>query len=207
MFVGVLSARQVIEVYRSSGDNFESSVNCLLEGPTLSSIMQMLNEEFRQRPVIKVQVDPEDVWQDMVVQYKSPKMDLTKQIRICLLGQPAIDTGGVRCQVFNSIYNDFLTNKYIRLFEGPLHSCRPLYTAESRASGLFRIMGMMVAHSISQDGVGFPYFSLPCYWYMIGGEEKALEFVTLDDIGADAAAVVSRVRVYVHGFLGCKVPV
>ena len=31
--------------------------------------------------------------------------------------------------------------------------------------GLFKVLGRMVGHSISQDGTGFPYFSLPCYWY------------------------------------------
>jgi hypothetical protein len=30
---------------------------------------------------------------------------------------------------------------------------------------------------------------------MVGGEERAIEFVTSNDIGADAAAVVSKVRV------------
>lgn len=126
MFMGSHSPKQVIEVYRSSGDNFETSVDCLLEGPTLSSIMNMLNEEFDQQPVIKLQVDPNDIWHDMVVQYKSPKMDVKKQLRLSLLNQPAIDTGGVRRHVYNSVYDDFLANKYVRLFKGSLHSCRPL---------------------------------------------------------------------------------
>ena len=51
----------------------------------------------------------------------------------------------------------------------------------------------MIAHSIAQDGVGFPNFSLCCYWYIVGGEDRALEFVTTDDVGADVAAVVSKV--------------
>ena len=51
----------------------------------------------------------------------------------------------------------------------------------------------MVAHSIAQDGIGFPHFSLACYWYIVGGEERAIEFVSVQDIGADAASVVSKV--------------
>ena len=193
MFVGTFSAKKVIEVYRCSGDNLEASMDCLLEGPTLSSIVRLLNERFREQPVIKLQVDQDSVWEDMVVHYKSPRMDVTKPLRLSVLNQPAIDTGGVRRQVYNTIYGDFLANKHIKLFEGALHSRCPLCTAESRLSGLFRVIGTMVAHSIAQDGVGFPYFSLTCYWYMVGGEERAVEFVTLEDIGAEAATVVSKV--------------
>ena len=155
MFVGTLTAKQVGAVYRASGDNFVVSVDCILEGPTLSTIVNMMNDQFQQRPVKKVEVDPDVVWQDMVVQYKSPNMDITKQLRLTLLNQPAIDTGGVHCHVYNTVYGDFLSNKYIGLFEGSLHSRRPLCTAESRASGLFKLMGRMVSHSISQDGIAF----------------------------------------------------
>ena len=51
----------------------------------------------------------------------------------------------------------------------------------------------MVAHSIGQDGVGFPYLSPTCYWYMVGGEEKALEYISLLDVGADVATIISQV--------------
>lgn len=119
---------------------------------------------------------------------------MTKQLRVALHNQPALDTGGVRSQVYSSVYGAFLSNKYVKLFDGPLHCRRPLCTAESRSSGLFKVLGTMVAHSISQDGIGFPHFSPVCYWYMVG-EERALEFVSIDDLGADAASVVSKVTV------------
>ena len=64
MFVGKLSAKQVIAVYRASDNDFSASLDCLLGGPTLSSIVGMLNDQFEQRPAIKVKADPEDIWQD-----------------------------------------------------------------------------------------------------------------------------------------------
>ena len=57
-------------------------------------------------------------------------------------------------------------------FDRPSHCCRPVCTAEARHCDLFKVLGLMVTHSIAQDGMGFPYFSLNCYWYMMGGEEK-----------------------------------
>ena len=193
MFVGRLSAKQVLALYHASGEDFDASMECLLEGPTLSSIVRMLNAMFSKRSVTKLEVDTEDVWQDMVAHYKSPRINLTKRLRIGLLDQPAIDTGGVRRQVYNTVYDCFITNKYVKLFDGPSHSRRPLCTAESRSSGLFKLLGTMVGHSIGQDGIGFPHFSPACFWYLVGGEQRAIEFVTLNDIGADAAAVVSKV--------------
>lgn len=98
-------------VYRTSGEDFDASMECLLEGPTLPSILTMLKNQFEQCPSTKMQADPDDLWHDMVMQYKSPRMDVTKQLRVTLCNQPALDTGGVRRQVYTSVYTDFLSNK------------------------------------------------------------------------------------------------
>lgn len=196
MFDGHLSEDQVEAVYHASDSDFDSSMECLLDGPTINSILYMLNEIFETVPVIKVNIDPDEIWQDMVVEYKSSRMDVTKKLRIRLQNQPALDTGGVRRMVYSSVYTDFINNKSVELFDGPTHSCRPHCTAESRSSGLFKILGTMVAHSICQDGIGFPYLSPTSYWYLIGGDERALEFASLEDVGADIASVVCKVSMY-----------
>lgn len=81
----------------------------------------------------------------------------------------------------------------MKLFDGPPHYLRPIYSAEARSSGLFTVLGTMIAHSIAQDGVGFPYLSPLCYWYVVGGEDKVLPFVTLANVGADVSDLVTRV--------------
>lgn len=84
-------------------------------------------------------------------------------------------------------------NKHVKHFSGHSHKCRPLCTAESRSSGLFKLLGMMVGHSLSQNGIGLLYLSQVCFWYMFQGEEKALEYMSADEIDDDAASVVSKV--------------
>ena len=59
----------------------------------------------------------------------------------------------------------------------------------------------MVAHSICQDGIGFPYLSLCCYWYIVEGEERALEFATVEDVSADAAYVIKQVSLHVNMYV------
>ena len=75
-------------------------------------------------------------------------------------------------------------NVCVHLFEGPENHNRPFYGTESRESGLFKALGIMIGHSILQDGIGFPHLSPLCYWYIAEGEKRALEYGTLADIGA-----------------------
>ena len=58
---------------------------------------------------------------------------------------------------------------------------------------MFRAFGTMVGHSIILDGIGFPYFSPVSYWYIVSGEEKALEYVNISDVGKDTAYAVTKV--------------
>ena len=56
----------------------------------------------------------------------------------------------------------------------------------------------MVAHSISMDGVGFPYLSPTYYWYIVEGEDRALQFVEEGDVGADVFHLVKEVNLFCH---------
>ena len=161
MFTGKMPAKHILAVFRASGDDFDASLECLLDGPTLNSIIRMLNNQFNQQPTVKLQVDPEDAWYDVVTLYKSKKLDVTKRLRVSLHQQPVLDTGGVRRQLYSCVYNNFISNRYIRLFDGPEHYRRPVSSAEARSSGLFKVLGAMISHSVAQDGIGFLTFHRP----------------------------------------------
>ncbi len=191
-FATTHSTDQVVAIYDLSGSDYEASMCCLSDGPVMSSITEMLYERFKKMPRVKLSIESSDLWGDMVAAYKG-HMNFNSQLRITLDNQPAIDTGGVRRQVYTTVYDDFAFNKTVQLFEGPENSLRPIVSAEVKSFGLLKIIGSMIAHSICQDGIGFPYMSPTCYWYMVGGEEKALEFAKLDDLPSDAAHVVSEV--------------
>ena len=45
-----------------------------------------------------------------------------------------------------------------------------------------------------QDGIGFPYLSAVCYWYLIGGENMAIQHVSLADLPADSASFIEEVQ-------------
>lgn len=187
------SAKQVREVYLLSGENSKTSTVCLLSGPTLSALLKMVNDRFDELPRHRVRVDAEDVWSDVVACYKRTSFRYLTHLQVHVEGQPAIDTGGVRRQIYTTVLHQFASNKYIKLFDGPDHHLRPMCSAEARSSGLLKVLGGIVAHSICQDGVGFPHLSPTCFWYIVAGEEMALQSACMEDLPADASFVLKQV--------------
>ena len=120
-------------------------------------------------------------------------MDIYKcRIRICLNGQPTIDTSGVRCQVYTSVFQLFSKNQPFKLFDGhqiPYDLTTALAT--NRCSGMFNVLGSIVGHRILQDGIGFPYLSAVCYWYIAAGEETERPFL-LCNTALPSSAPVER---------------
>ena len=192
-FEGKVTGEQAAAIYESSGFSLDASMKCLMEGPTLESILMMLNQKMETAESVAVTVHTNDMWRDILAHYKSGTVDFGKRLFIKLSDAPTIDAGGVRRQVYSTVYNEFQCNKHITLFTGPSHSLSPACTAEARSSGLFKVLGSMVGHSIWQDGIGFPFLSLANYTYIVEGEEKALQVCSDNDIGAGVAELISKV--------------
>ena len=105
-----------------------------------------------------------EIWDKLLAFYKHPKLDTFKcNISIDLINRPAVDIGGVRLQFFSTVVKQFASNQHMHLFSGPVECLRPHYSTAARCSGLFEVLGSIVGHMISQDGIGFPYFSKVCF--------------------------------------------
>ncbi|XP_019855226.1 PREDICTED: uncharacterized protein LOC109584088 [Amphimedon queenslandica] len=164
MFSSSLTEKQIEAIYLLSGSNYAASVSCLAEGPTLSSIQQMCKLRFSNLPSRKVAVNSDTLWEDMVAEYKGGAICHSK-LRISIDNQPAIDTGGVRRQVYTTIFQLFASNSHVHLFDDPSNCVRPSSSAIAKLSGLLKILGTMIAHCFCQEGFGFPYLSPVCYLY------------------------------------------
>ena len=194
LFQGKLNKKQISALYDFTCHDFDKTMECLLLGPDLNSILKLMSKVSKTCPVVKIHVDEDDIMSDLVYFYKVSDTDISRcRIRIRLNGQPAIDTGGVRRQIYTSVLQQFSENLPFKLFDGPSNSLRPHYSAATRCSGMFKVLGTIVGHSIFQDGIGFPYLSPACYWYIAAGEEEAQQYLTLDDVGADCCSFVNQV--------------
>ena len=204
MFSTRYTAKQIQVLYKYAGDSFDNCIDCLTSGLSLESILRMVNVHTSSYKTVKVAIDQEDMWADMLALYKTSDQNMiAKRIRVMLDDSPVVDTCGVRKQVYTTVFAEFVQNKHVRLFDGPANYVRPFYSAEARCSGLFKVLGTMVGHSILQDGVGFPYYSPVAYWYMVSGEEKALEYVNINDVGGDTACAITKVCMTLRIILEC----
>lgn len=96
--------------------------------------------------------------------YKKNNLDMSRPIFVVYENMPAIDAGGPRRQLFSDIIID-LRDKHA-LFEGPINSRYPVYSTGVVASGLLKVLGRVVVHSILHEGLGFPFLA-PCIYNYI----------------------------------------
>ena len=191
------SSDQIASIFSLSNSSYDVCESCLTSGPTIAHLAAI---KYQENTTIKLKIDEEDVWADLISFYKSPKVEPKYcHLKIWLNNQPAIDTGGIRRQIYTSVYKDFAENKYVKLFDGPSNHLRPKYSAEARSSGLFTVLGIMVGHSLYQDGIGFPFFSPLCYHYISVNEEAALSWLSISDVGEDAKYAINKVLLlFIH---------
>lgn len=159
MFQDEFTKEQLATILDLAGSSFDDAMECLSTGSNLQTILKLMLKISKTYPVVKLGMD-DNAWTDLVSFYKATNVDVAKcHLRIRLQNQPAIDTGGIRCQVNTIILKQLAENLYFHLFDGPVNHLWPSYSVANKSSGLFKVLGCIVGHSIKQDGIGFPYFS------------------------------------------------
>ena len=102
------------------------------------------------------------------------KFDPEAEVRMSMMSQPAVDTGGVRRQVFAKVLKSVAFSDRLQLFEGPPDRRRPVFRISNLSAGMMKLLGKIVGHSIVLDHQGFPYLSPACYNYMVRNFDQAL---------------------------------
>ena len=95
------------------------------------------------------------------------------------------------------------------LFEGNSKRLLPLFNFNIVYSGVFVAVGKMIAHSIAQCGVGFPYL-VPCaYRYIVTDDiSKTVGYATIEDVtDIQVVEVITKVIVIIIEFFHSKVNV
>ena len=138
-------------------------------------------EELRKGMIVderrKLKVDEEDLLEDALSYYKRPDFDPKYPIRVQYKGQPAADTGGVMKQFFT----DLLSKLAEHFFSGTERKV-PLYNTDILVSGLLKMTGKIIVHSILQGGPGFPVFSTAVFTYLATGSvDEAMQHLSIDE--------------------------
>lgn len=82
------------------------------------------------------------------------------------------------------------------MFDGPANRLLPAFRMSNLSSGIFRVLGQMVAHSLILDGQGFPYLPECIYYYLAGLIDRAMTLVSDADLSEQVKTLVGEVCVY-----------
>lgn len=137
-----------------------------------------------------MKVDEQDLLNDAITYYKDPDFNPSKRLQIVYSGQPAADTGGVvhhfYTQLFTVIIDTFFQEEQYR---------SPNYNSDTIASGIMKLVGTIIVHSILQGGTGLPVFSQGIYYYLTkGNAEEAMESLTVIDCSLEMRDFIFKVR-------------
>ena len=71
------SVQQIDTIYEFTGKPFDATLECLLAGENLKSLLFAINENYDKKRSQKLNVNKETAWEDVVAYYKSPRLDMT----------------------------------------------------------------------------------------------------------------------------------
>ena len=150
--------------------------------------------------VLRIRIEEDDLLMQALPIYKGPKFDPTRPLNITFKNQPAVDTGGPKREFYTQLFHGLATSDgsvLPAMFEGEEGRLIPCYSSSVVYSGLMTVVGKMIAHSIVQCGVGFPFLSPVCYWYLITGDvSEAISYGNIEDVrDIEYAELIHRVIV------------
>ena len=104
-------------------------------------------------------------------------------------GQPAADTGGV----IRQFYTQLLKVIADAFFQGDTYRS-PVYNCDMVASGVMKLVGTIIVHSVLQGGPGFPIFSPGVYNYLAKGKlNEVMEAITIKDCSSHMEHFITKV--------------
>ena len=118
-------------------------------------------------------------------------------MRFCIKGKIAIDTGGVLRQNYTDVFIALAESKYgLVLFKGDATRKVPVFSNSHVLTGIFEIIGRLIAHSLIQGGPGFPYLAAIIYSYLSSGDLQTavLKASYMDVIGQPLYIYIDKVQ-------------
>ena len=183
-------------VYDLCNCNFDTALECLVEGPTLDVLQAEIWESKLQSIRHFLAVDPDNFVGSATSHYKSPSFNPTIPISIRFGDQPAVDAGGPRRHFFSKVLKQFASE--MGVFEGKPERLLPKYTPQVQASGLMKVLGKIVCHAIVLEGIGMPCLAPICFEYIAVGckldVDKIVPHILSEDFGERICYVVDKVR-------------
>ena len=104
----------------------------------------------------KLRIDEDDILNDAIAYYKSPSFHPTRPLRIQFIGQPAVDTGGVKREFFTQLKEQFISGEHFSMFEGPANRLLFKYNQQCLGAGIPKMLGTIISQVLCTCVVDFP---------------------------------------------------
>ena len=183
-----LSQKNIDALCELYGDG-STVIDVVLNPPNLEQLIEKVKAQLQisvkedEARLSLDECDEEDMLFSVLEFYKSPQFDPRKSLRVRFRGQPSVDVGGVRRQMFTNVFAEFIISKHVCLFQQGSFNLVIHYSVQNVLSGLMIILGKIISHTIVLEGIGFPHFSKAAYWYLATGDDNiVLEFASIEDV-------------------------
>lgn len=152
--------------------------------PTLEEVLTRYKTQLQTQEELNLIVERENIWCNILAFYKKAlddKQRLKKKLVVTFDGEDGVDAGALSAEFFQLALDQVKK----QLFQGQEERVLPV--KDSTKSSLFRIAGMIVAHSVLQSGPCFPCLCPALYKYLAGNREDLVLHLDNNDIPMTAA--------------------
>ena len=148
----------------------------------LQTLMDALRASTSNQEIQRFSIDRQELWEDSIATFKSPKFNETYAPRVKFQGEAGIDAGGLS-RKYGTILRKELFSAQACLFEGQDTTKLPIYNINGIQSNLYYLAGKMVAYLIVHFDIGVPLLSPVFYNYIVNQDvARASEHCSVDDI-------------------------
>lgn len=151
---------------------------------TLVEVLTRYKTQLQTQEELNLTVEHENIWCNILAFYKKAlgdKQRLKKKLVVTFDGEDGVDAGALSAEFFQLALDQVKK----RLFQGQEEGVLPV--KDSTKSSLFRIAGMIVAHSVLQSGPCFPCLCPAWYKYLAGNRKDLVLHLDNNDIPMTAA--------------------
>ena len=151
---------------------------------TLEEVLTRYKTQLQTQEELNLTAERENIWCNILAFYKKALDDkhrLKKKLVVTFDGEDGVDAGALSAEFFQLALDQVKK----RLFQGQEERVLPV--KDSTKSSLFRIAGMIVAHSVLQSGPCFPCLCPALYEYLAGNREDLVLHLDNNDIPMTAA--------------------
>lgn len=176
----------LLEEAVTAAESLNEAVDTILgRSMTLADLLEKFKTTHMVSEEIHLQIRRDHIWRDALQFYKVARADksrLFKELKVEFLGEDGIDCGALKLEFLQLCLEEAMKNTF--------EEVNGVKIPKKSAGGLltYKIVGLMIAHSVIQGGPGISCLPQWCYKYMVSRDfNAAAEYLSKDDIPLNAA--------------------